>query len=112
VNIDSADIALSRTSAGHSKNLKVEDPKKVHEAAQQFESLMIGQMLKSIRENGDSWLGTGDDAAGSSALELAEEELAKSLSAAGGLGLARMVEAGLTHHAPHPKPVPAQKVSE
>jgi Rod binding domain-containing protein len=90
---------------------KSDSPERIHSAAQQFESLMIAQMLKSIREGGDSWLGTGDDAAGSTAIEMAEEELAKSLSLHGGLGLARMVEAGLTKSAAAPKPG-VQKLTE
>jgi Rod binding domain-containing protein len=90
---------------------KKNSPERIHDAAQQFESLMIAQMLKSIREGGDSWMGTGDDAAGSTAVEMAEEQLAKSLSQNGGLGLARMVEAGLTKSAANPKPG-VQKLKE
>ena len=53
------------------------DPQKVREAAQQFESLLISQMLKSMRESGNSWLGTDGDSASESAVGMAEEELAK-----------------------------------
>jgi Rod binding domain-containing protein len=70
-------------------------PKKIADAAGQFETLMIAQMLKSMREEGGGWLGTGDDAAGASAMSMAEEHLASALTAGGGLGLAHMVEAGL-----------------
>jgi Rod binding domain-containing protein len=64
-------------------------------AAGQFEALLIGQILKSMREEGSGWLGTGDDKAASSAMGFAEEQLAAALSAAGGLGLARIVKQGL-----------------
>ena len=39
-------------------------PENVREAAQQFESLLIAQLLKTARESGSGggWLGTGDDA--------------------------------------------------
>jgi Rod binding domain-containing protein len=83
---------------------KSDSPARIHEAAQQFESLMISQMLKSMRESEDSWLGTGDDSAGSTAVEMAEEELAKSISLRGGLGLAELVEAGLMKSASTPRP--------
>src|SRR5271157_5036622 len=73
-----------------------DDPKRVADAARQFESLMIGQLLKSMRESGEGgWLGTGDDQAGAQAMELAEEQVAQALAQQGGFGLARLVVAGL-----------------
>ena len=83
---------------------KQDDPKRVHEAAQQFESFLIAQMLKSERESGGSWLGTGDDEAGGTAVEMAEQEFAQALGKQGGLGLARLVEAGLNRTAPKNSP--------
>ncbi len=71
------------------------DQKKVGEAAQQFEALLIGQMLKGMRNAEGGWLGTGEDEASSSAMEYGEEVFAQSLSANGGLGLAKLVVAGL-----------------
>jgi Rod binding domain-containing protein len=71
------------------------EPKKVAEAARQFESLLIGQMLKSMQDSEGGWLGTGDDQSASSAMEYAQEMFAQSLSANGGLGLARLVSQGL-----------------
>ncbi len=85
---------------------KKDDPKKVADAARQFESLLIGSMLKQMRSSGsDGWLGTGDDQAGQSAMELAEEQLAQSLSAQGGLGLAKLITQGL-NASPRPKSKP------
>jgi len=73
-----------------------DDPKRVADAARQFESLMIGQLLKTMRESGEGgWLGTGDDQAGAQAMELAEEQVAQALAQQGGFGLARLVVAGL-----------------
>ena len=38
------------------------DPGKIENAAKQFESLLISQILKSMHEEGSGgWLGTGDD---------------------------------------------------
>ncbi|HVP46993.1 MAG TPA: hypothetical protein VMT32_10440 [Bryobacteraceae bacterium] len=73
-----------------------DDPQRVADAAKQFESLLIAQLLKSMRESGEGgWLGTGEDQAGAHAMELAEEQMAQALAQQGGLGLARLVVAGL-----------------
>jgi peptidoglycan hydrolase FlgJ len=80
----------------------VEDPAKVKDAARQFEALLIGQMMKSMRDSEGGWLGTGDDQAGSSAMEYAQEMFAQSLSANGGLGLANLVVKGLDPATGHP----------
>jgi Rod binding domain-containing protein len=67
-------------------------PKDIKSAAQQFEALLTAQLLKSARETSGGWLGSGEDAAASSAIELAEEQFAQALSSQGGLGLASMIE--------------------
>ena len=64
-------------------------------AAKDFEALLVSQMLRSVREEGSGWLGTGDDQASEAAFGLGEEQFARALSARGGLGLARVIEAGL-----------------
>ena len=69
---------------------------KIEKAAKQFESLLIGQIMKSMHEAGSSgWLGGGDDQAGEAAMELAEEQFAQALASRGGLGLARLIMQGL-----------------
>jgi Rod binding domain-containing protein len=76
---------------------KKDDPEKIHHAAQQFESLLISQILKGAHpDDSEGWLGTGDDEAASSAMGIAEEQFAQALSARGGLGLAALIEKGLT----------------
>ena len=78
------------------------DPKKIHDAAQQFESLMIGEMLKSVRENSSSgWLGSGDedDSTSDSAIGMAESQFANALALSGGLGLSKMIERSVTAEA-------------
>ncbi len=68
-------------------------PKKIHEAAQQFESLMIGEMLKSARSSSsDGWLGSGESTGDDSAMDMAESQLANALASSGGLGLASTIE--------------------
>ncbi|HEX4134856.1 MAG TPA: hypothetical protein VHY84_09625 [Bryobacteraceae bacterium] len=64
-------------------------------AAQNFEALLIGQMLHSLREEGSGWLGTGDDDAGAVAFGFGEDQLAKALTKGGGLGLSKIIAAGL-----------------
>jgi peptidoglycan hydrolase FlgJ len=73
-----------------------DDPAKVQDAARQFEALLLGQMMKSMRDSEGGWLGTDQDDASSSAMEYAQEMFAQSLAARGGLGLASLVVAGLT----------------
>jgi Rod binding domain-containing protein len=76
-------------------------PRNLKEAASQFEALLISQMLKSVHESGESgWLGTGDDQAGASMGELAEEHFAQALAAQGGMGVAKMVVKSLEKSKP------------
>ena len=69
-------------------------PSKLHGAAQQFEALMIGEMMKLAHEDSSSgWLGSDDGEGGDNqAMEMAESQFANALATNGGLGLARMVE--------------------
>jgi len=72
-------------------------PDKIEHAAKQFESLLIGQILKSMHEAGSSgWMGGGEDQSGESAMELAEEQFAQALASRGGFGLSRLIIQGLT----------------
>ena len=71
-----------------------EKPTRAHDAAQQFEALLIGQMLRGVRESGSSWLGS-EDSAGQCATDYAEQQFAAVLAQNGGLGLADMITRGL-----------------
>jgi flagellar protein FlgJ len=71
-----------------------DDPAKIRESAKQFEALLIGQMLKSMRDSEGGWLGTGEDESSSSAMEYAQESFAQALASRGGLGLAAIVTKG------------------
>ena len=68
-----------------------DSPAKVKDAAQQFEALLIGQILKSVRESA----GSSSDPSADSAMGYAEEQLAATLAHNGGLGLASVIQAGL-----------------
>jgi Rod binding domain-containing protein len=72
-----------------------DDPEKVLNAAKQFESLLVAQMMKSMQDAEGGWLGAGDDQSSSAAMEYGQEAFAQAMSANGGLGLAKMVAQGL-----------------
>lgn len=72
------------------------DSKKIADAANQFEALLLSEMLKSVRESGSGdWMGNSEDESGSSLSEIAQEQFAQALAASGGLGFAKMVTAQL-----------------
>jgi len=76
------------TSAGVSPQSS--SPDGIRHAAEQFEALFVGQLLRSVRESSAD--DSGDDSGTNSTfLELAEEQMAQALSARGGLGMATMV---------------------
>ena len=78
--------------AGRSKD----SPEKIRESATQFESLMIGQILKATHEgSGEGWLGTGEDETAGTAMGMADDYFARALASRGGLGLADMVSKSL-----------------
>ena len=71
------------------------DPAKVHDAAQQFEALLLGQMLRSERHSGSGWLGSCEDASAECVTDYAEQQFAAVLAQNGGLGIATLVAKGL-----------------
>jgi len=90
--------SASRSSVSPSSK---DTPDQIRKAAMEFEALLIAQMLKSARESGGGMTGDADeqDETNSTMVELGEQQLAQALSSSGGLGLAKMVIAGLTNHA-------------
>jgi peptidoglycan hydrolase FlgJ len=82
---------LGSPSASGSKN----DPEKIRQAASQFEALLIGQVLKTVHEDGDEgWLGSEDQTAGP-AMGMADEYFAQAIAKRGGFGLAKMISSKL-----------------
>lgn len=89
---------------------KSHDPARVREAAQQFESLLIGQMMKTAREaGGGGWLGTEEEA-GMTFGEFAEQQLAQVIASCGGFGLAQIISRGLAAQAQPQTSDPASAV--
>lgn len=76
-------------------------PERIEKAARDFEALLIGQMLKMARESEGGMTGDADeqDETNSTMVELGEQQLAQALAASGGLGIAKIVIAGLSNHA-------------
>ena len=86
-----------------------DSPAKVRDAARQFEALLIGQILRAVRESG-GWLGS-TDAAADCAAEYAEQQFALVIAERGGLGLADLISRGLdpasrVPHTPGTEPRP------
>jgi len=64
-------------------------------ASKDFEALLLTQLLHSVRSEGSGWLDSGEDQSSDAAFGLGEEELGKALSASGGIGLSKLIDAGL-----------------
>ncbi len=83
----SADLASEKTTK----------PDRLHKAAQEFEALLVGEMLKSARESdSEGWLGSGESTGDDSAMDMAESQLANALASSGGLGLAKTIEQAMS----------------
>ncbi len=72
-----------------------DSPEKIKDAAQQFEGLLLSQILSSVHEDG-GWLGSGGDSSSGAATSFAEQQLAGVIAQKGGLGLAGMISADLS----------------
>lgn len=78
-----------------SNNVRQPDsPERIRDAAQQFESLLLSQMLRALRESAGGFAGEKDSAS-DCALEFAEQQLATVMARSGGLGLATLIIQGL-----------------
>jgi Rod binding domain-containing protein len=96
LSLGSTPVLSGTLTSGSQPGGQKDSPERIHQAAQQFESLLISQILKSAHGEDEGWLGTGDDQTASSAMGIAEEQLAQAISARGGLGLSGLIEQGLT----------------
>ena len=76
-----------------SVNVK-DSPEKIKAAAQQFESLLIAQVLAMSHDSEGGWLGGGDGASGA-ATTLGEQQLAQVIAQQGGFGLSGLIAKGL-----------------
>jgi len=84
------------------------DPAKVHDAAQQFEALLLGQMMRTERQSGSGWLGSGEDSSAECITDYAEQQFAAILAQSGGLGIANLVAKGLDRASNASSPAPSK----
>jgi flagellar protein FlgJ len=89
--------AMSDSASNGGAGAASRDPAKARDAAQQFEALLIGQMMRSVRQSGSGWLGSDEDASGECATDYAEQQFAAVMAKQGGLGLADMISRGLSN---------------
>jgi Rod binding domain-containing protein len=68
----------------------ISKPKNAAEAAQQFEALLLGQMLKDSQVSEES-----EDPTADTMRDMATQQFAQVLSKNGGLGLAKLIASGL-----------------
>jgi Rod binding domain-containing protein len=81
--------ALSNLPGGEAKNSD-----KIRQASQQFEAILLTQILSMASEDG-GWLGSGGDSSSGCATGLAEQQLGTMLAEKGGIGLAPLIAQGL-----------------
>ncbi|HEY1335950.1 MAG TPA: hypothetical protein VGF59_00505 [Bryobacteraceae bacterium] len=70
-------------------------PARIRDAAEQFEALLLTQILHAARESGTGWLGSNEDASGDCTTDFAEQRFAAILAQQGGFGLAALISRGL-----------------
>lgn len=87
----------------HRQNGK-DSPEEVKKAAEEFEALLIGHLLKQARlsETGFQQDGTAEADA---LFEMAEEQFGRAIASQGGLGLAGSVQRSLAPSLPTPQAV-------
>jgi len=88
-------MLIESVTAMHSLGEKPkDDPARIRKSGTDFEAMLLNQLMRSARGDAGS-----EDQANSSLIELGEQQFAQALASSGGLGIAKMVVAGLTKHA-------------
>ena len=112
----SASAAASESTAATSAASAPEN-RRLKQAATDFEGLLVAQLLRHARQDGDGgWMGTGEDKSSESMMEMAEESLARMMASQGCLGLASLMQQGVaqqeartaTTQSPAPSPAPVK----
>jgi Rod binding domain-containing protein len=82
--------------------LNAPDPEaqKRTQSSRDFEALLIGQMLHSVRDEDSGWLGSGGDDSSDAAFGLGEEQLAQAIAGGGGFGLGKFIDSALEREDP------------
>src|SRR4051794_32257491 len=80
------------SSVGNVESAAKQRDSKLVDAAQQFEAMLMQEMLKPLRAGQDGWAGeSNDDSAADTISSFGTEAVAKAISRGGGLGIAREV---------------------
>ena len=90
-------VAPSISRVSQVRDNSKDSPARVGRAAVDFEALLLGQMLESAREAGESDEEEKDP--NSTMIDFGDQQFAQALASSGGFGIAKMVVAGLTKHA-------------
>jgi len=93
--MNTIDQVAPRTQISASAEHTVQPPRNIKEAGQQFESLLIAELLRGTHTADGGWLGSGEDSASSCAMGVAEESLAQALASHGGFGIGELVTKSL-----------------
>ena len=93
--MDAISPITAQTPLSPASSLDLNPPRNVKQAGQQFDALLITQVLKMTHGEDGGWLGSGEDSASSCAMGIAEESLGQSLASQGGFGLAQLVTKSL-----------------
>lgn len=72
----------------------IEDAK-LKKATEDFEGMLLGQMLQSMRESALGGWQENQDQSGAVAIEMAESQLAQVMASQGGLGIARTLQTAM-----------------
>ena len=90
--MDSQPVQTTTSEAASVAAASPSKPKTPLEAAKQFESLPIAQMLRTARE---SMGGDDSDSTAETMFDVAGQQFAERLADRGGFGLSRIIESGL-----------------
>ena len=93
-----------RASASEFRKLyeRESDKEDLATSAQQFEALILAQILKSAQTTGDMATVDGErDQSSSTMLDMAQECFAQAIAARGGLGIGRMVQESMKRESPN-----------
>lgn len=89
--------AAPATPESPSSSTAAPENRRLKQAATDFEGLLVAQLLRHARQAGDGgWMGTGEDKSSESMMEMAEESLARMMASQGCLGLASLMQQGVT----------------
>lgn len=96
--VENSPRLLKAREAGPAGKDAGKDAGRLRQAAEEFEALLLAQILQTVRESGSGgWLGSSESQQMSSTMELAETQLARAMAQSGGLGITRQLAGEFPH---------------